>query len=66
MPTTSFCCLCSYCSENETLRINKNENSGVKWIPAEKITEDYFAKYDVYLYNKLIKRARDIKAEKNL
>lgn len=52
--------------ENETLRINKNENSGVKWIPAEKITEDYFAKYDAYLYNKLIKRARDIKAEKKL
>jgi len=49
-------------SENETLTINKNENSGVSWFSVDKFTDAYFDEHDVYLYNKLIKRAKDINA----
>ncbi|NLN64183.1 MAG: NUDIX hydrolase [Clostridiaceae bacterium] len=43
--------------ENETLKINKNENSGVCWFTIDQFTETYFDEHDVYLYNKIIKRA---------
>lgn len=49
-------------SENETLTINKNENSGVSWFSVDNFTDAYFDEHDVYLYNKLIKRAKDINA----
>ncbi|WP_105616303.1 NUDIX hydrolase [Vallitalea okinawensis] len=52
-------------SEDEKLVVKEDENSGVKWIPVERFTEDYFNSYDVYLYNKLIKKARDY-IKKNL
>lgn len=47
-------------SENETLIVNEDENSGVSWITVNRFTEDYFDIHDVYLYNKLIKRAKQI------
>ena len=50
-------------SENETLTINKNENSGVSWFSVDKFTDAYFDEHDVYLYNKLIKRAKDLNAD---
>lgn len=49
-------------SEKETLRINQDENSGVSWFPIDKFTDVYFDNHDVYLYNKLIKRAKEIGA----
>ena len=45
-------------SEEETLIVNKDENSGVKWFDVNKFTEDYFDGSDIYLYNKLIDRAK--------
>lgn len=45
-------------SEDETLVVKEDENSGVKWIPVERFTENYINQHDVYLYNKLIKRAK--------
>lgn len=45
-------------SEEEKLIINEDENSGVSWFPLNKFTKDYFDEHDVYLYNKLINRAR--------
>ncbi len=44
--------------EEETLIINKEENSGVKWFDIDKFTKDFFDDLDVYLYNKLINRAK--------
>jgi 8-oxo-dGTP pyrophosphatase MutT (NUDIX family) len=49
-------------SEKETLTVNENENSGVSWFPIDKFTDAYFHEHDVYLYNKLIRRAMDINA----
>jgi 8-oxo-dGTP pyrophosphatase MutT (NUDIX family) len=45
-------------SEEETLIVNENENSGVKWFASDRFTEDYFDIHDVHLYGKLIQRAR--------
>jgi 8-oxo-dGTP pyrophosphatase MutT (NUDIX family) len=45
-------------SEEETLIVNKNENSGVSWFAVDKFTEEYFDIHDVYLYGKLIQRAK--------
>jgi len=45
-------------SEEETLIVNENENSGVSWFPLDRFTEDYFDIHDVYLYSKLIQRAK--------
>lgn len=45
-------------SEKETLIVNKDENSGVSWLTLDRLTEDHFDIHDVYLYNKLIKRAK--------
>lgn len=47
-------------SEKETLTINEDENSGVSWFSIGKFTEDHFDAHDVYLYGKLIQRARNI------
>lgn len=49
-------------NENEKLIVNEAENSGVKWIPVDQFTEEYFNADDVYLYNKLIKKAKEIKS----
>lgn len=51
-------------SENETLRINEAENSAVAWLPFDHFTQNYFDIHDVYLYNKLIQRAKQINTKK--
>lgn len=51
-------------SEKETLIVNEDENSDVNWFALDKFTEDYFDISDVYLYNKLIYRAKQIKNNK--
>jgi 8-oxo-dGTP pyrophosphatase MutT (NUDIX family) len=53
-------------SEDETLIINADENSDVKWFSLDKFTENYFDEKDVYLYNKLILRAKQINDVKEL
>ena len=47
-------------SEKETLIIKEDENSDVTWFSLDKFTEDYFDANDVYLYGKLINRAKQI------
>ena len=47
-------------SEEETLLVKEDENSDVNWFSLDKFTEDYFDVKDVYLYNKLINRAKQI------
>ncbi len=49
------------CSEDETLKINKDETGGVKWFNVEDFTEDNFSENDVYLYNKIINKAKLLK-----
>jgi 8-oxo-dGTP pyrophosphatase MutT (NUDIX family) len=51
--------------EDETLSINVDENSGVKWFSVDKITEDNFDRKDVYLYQKLIHRAKELNDDQN-
>ncbi|MDF2944792.1 MAG: hydrolase [Herbinix sp.] len=53
-------------SEEEALIINTAENSDVKWFTLDKFTEEYFDVKDVYLYNKLIHRAKQIKKDRDL
>jgi len=45
-------------SETETLIVKEDENSGVNWFSLDKFTRDHFDEKDVYLYNKLIHRAK--------
>lgn len=47
-------------SEKETLIVKEDENSGVSWFTLDRFTEDYFDSGDVYLYNKLMHKARQI------
>lgn len=47
-------------SEKETLTINEAENSGVCWFGIDRFTKDYFDINDVYLYGKLIQKAKAI------
>ncbi|MBU3113060.1 NUDIX hydrolase [Clostridium lacusfryxellense] len=47
-------------SEEEKLIVNEDENSGVRWFELDKFNDNYFDIHDVYLYNKLIKRAKQI------
>jgi 8-oxo-dGTP pyrophosphatase MutT (NUDIX family) len=47
-------------SEIETLIVKEDENSDVNWFSLDKFNEDYFDSKDVYLYNKLIQRAKHI------
>lgn len=47
-------------SEKEKLVIKGDENSGVRWLTLDKFTQDYFDIHDVYLYNKLIQRAKQL------
>lgn len=49
-------------SENEVLKVNRSENSGVSWFTIDKFTEANFSEHDVYLYNKLINRAKEVNA----
>ncbi|WP_308165768.1 NUDIX domain-containing protein [Clostridium algidicarnis] len=43
-----------------SLIVKKDENSDVTWFSLDKFTEDYFDVKDVYLYNKLIHRTKQI------
>lgn len=45
--------------ETQQLVVNEAENSGVKWFPVEMFTPEYFSARDLYLYRKLVDRARD-------
>ena len=47
-------------NENETLKIRPDENSDVKWFPLDTFTEAYYDSKDLYLYNKLIQKAKQI------
>lgn len=44
--------------EQDILRVKPDENSGVQWFGADMFNEAYFDSHDVYLYGKLIQRAR--------
>lgn len=52
-------------SEKETLIVNEDENSGVSWFPIDRFTMNYFDSHDVYLYAKLIERAKLLKTRLN-
>lgn len=45
-------------NESDILVIKEDENSGVKWMTTDTVNEDNFIPRDVYLYNKLIQKAR--------
>lgn len=45
--------------ENEPPRVKPDENTAVAWFDIEKIKDENFSPFDVYLYNKLIQKARD-------
>lgn len=47
-------------NEKEKLIVKEDENSAVKWFPVERFTKEYFDAHDVYLYNKLINKAKQI------
>lgn len=47
-------------SEKDILRVRPDENSDVKWFSLDKLTKDYFDSKDLYLYNKLIQKAKEI------
>jgi ADP-ribose pyrophosphatase len=46
------------CDEFEPLKVKPDENSGVTWFGIEKFTRENFDPSDVYLYSKLINRAK--------
>lgn len=45
--------------EHDKVQICAEENSGVEWFPIEKFTKEYFDEKDAYLYNKLIRFAKN-------
>lgn len=51
--------------ENEKLVINKEENSGVSWFELDKFNRKHFSEFDVNLYGKLIRKAKQQVAELN-
>jgi ADP-ribose pyrophosphatase YjhB (NUDIX family) len=51
-------------SEKDELILNAEETSDVKWFPLDKFTEEYFDPKDLYLYQKLIHRAKQIRCIK--
>lgn len=53
-------------SEEETLIVKEDENTDVAWFSLDNFNEDYFDVKDVYLYNKIIHRAKQIKNTKLL
>lgn len=46
------------CAESEPLKTKPDENSGVKWFSTNYFTNQNFDPHDVYLYNKLIQKAK--------
>ena len=51
------------CDENQSLHICQDENSGVEWVDFDKINDEHFCEYDVYLYTKLINKAKLLKGK---
>ncbi len=47
-------------SDEDKLVIKEDENSGVCWFNIEKFTKKYFDEHDLYLYGKLIRRAKQV------
>jgi 8-oxo-dGTP pyrophosphatase MutT (NUDIX family) len=47
--------------EKETLHIQENENSGVKWVPIEKMVELCPESFMQYVYDKAIRKMRELK-----
>ena len=47
-------------NEHDPLVIKPDETSGIEWFPVEKIAEDMFSQRDIYLYTKLLNRAKGI------
>ena len=45
-------------SEKETLIVKEDENTDVSWFTLDKFTENHFDSKDIYLYNKIINRAK--------
>lgn len=48
-------------NEDDVLKIKKDENSDVSWFEIDKINSKYFSERNIYLYKKLISRAKKIK-----
>lgn len=44
--------------DKEELKIKPDENTGVAWFPLEKFTTEHFNNRDLYLYQKIISKAR--------
>ena len=44
--------------ENEQLTVKEDENSDVRWLPVEFINSKSFTEDDVYLYSKLVEKAK--------
>lgn len=47
--------------ESDQLTVKPDENSAIEWFPTDYFTEENFHPTDVYLYNKLIDKAREMK-----
>lgn len=45
-------------SEEDELIVKEDENSAVGWFSLDKFTKEFFDENDVYLYNKLIEKAK--------
>lgn len=52
-------------NENDTLQVNEEENTDVKWFPLQVLTQGLFDSNDITLYSKLIERAKAIKEINN-
>ncbi len=48
-------------SEQDVLSVKHDENSGVEWFPLNKFNETHFSNGDLYLYHKLIDRAKGLR-----
>lgn len=46
-------------SEEDELIVKEDENSAVGWFSLDKFTKEFFDENDVYLYNKLIEKAKE-------
>lgn len=49
--------------ESDKLTVKPDENSAIEWFPLDFFTEENFHPTDVYLYNKLIDKAKKMKRE---
>jgi len=47
------------CDEDQAFHIKPDENTGIAWFDTDYFTKEHFNESDVYLYHKLIDRARE-------